>query len=74
MPIYEFECKKCRSRFDYLVRASQDGISCPKCKSKNLRRLISSFAFNSKDSQGNITASSSGCSGCLRPHCSTCSR
>jgi len=72
MPIYEFECKKCGLRFDYLVRASQEEIPCPKCKSKNLRRLISSFAFSSKDAQGNITTSSSGCSSCTSRNCSGC--
>jgi putative FmdB family regulatory protein len=73
MPIYEYECLKCNARFEYLVRGSQEEVICPECGKKELRRLISAFAFNSKDSKGNVTSSSAGCSSCSGGNCSTCS-
>ncbi|MDD4893955.1 MAG: zinc ribbon domain-containing protein [Candidatus Omnitrophica bacterium] len=74
MPIYEYDCLSCNSKFDYLVRSSADVVICPHCNSSNLRRRISAFAFSSKDKQGNVTASSSGCGGCTSHNCSSCSR
>ncbi|MDP2938266.1 MAG: zinc ribbon domain-containing protein [Candidatus Omnitrophota bacterium] len=74
MPIYEYDCLKCNLKFDYLVRSSNYAIVCPHCNSKDLRRLVSSFSFSSKDKQGNITSSSSGCSSCATHNCSTCFR
>ncbi|PIP20008.1 MAG: FmdB family transcriptional regulator [Candidatus Omnitrophica bacterium CG23_combo_of_CG06-09_8_20_14_all_40_11] len=74
MPIYEYACLNCNLKFDYLVRSSSDSIVCPRCNSKDLRRLVSNFAFSSKESQGNITSSSSGCGSCVSHNCSTCFR
>jgi len=41
MPIYEFECEKCRLRFELKRRFSEDGGDfCPQCGSE-LRRIFS---------------------------------
>ncbi len=74
MPIYEFECLDCGSKFDYLVRSQTEAVHCPRCKLRNLKRLISSFSFNPKDAGGKIASSSSGCSGCASHNCSSCGR
>ena len=49
MPIYEYRCNDCGNNFSRLQRvgAGSDGIQCPKCKSENLERLLSSFASTS---------------------------
>ncbi|MFH1397654.1 MAG: zinc ribbon domain-containing protein [Candidatus Omnitrophota bacterium] len=73
MPIYEYECNKCNAKFEYLIRSSSEEVVCLKCGKKDLRRLVSAFAFNSKDSKSNVTSSSSGCVGCSSNNCSTCS-
>lgn len=73
MPIYEYDCLKCKLKFDYLVRSSSEDINCPHCGSHDLKRLVSAFAFASKDKQGNITSSSSGCGSCSSHNCSSCS-
>lgn len=72
MPVYEYICQKCQLKFDYLVRSSQDEIVCPRCNRKDLKRLISTFSFSSKDAGGNTTGSSGGCGGCASHNCSTC--
>ena len=43
MPIYEYECRGCKHRFEALVRGS-DIPACPSCQSNELERLLSMFA------------------------------
>jgi len=43
MPIYEYECRDCRQRFEYLLRGD-DVPTCPACASKNLQKQISAPA------------------------------
>ena len=40
MPIYEFECSKCGTRFEELVRAGEPA-PCPECKSSEVERRFS---------------------------------
>ncbi|HXH84794.1 MAG TPA: zinc ribbon domain-containing protein [Candidatus Tectomicrobia bacterium] len=46
MPIYEYECGGCRRRVSLLVRslAAAAAVSCPRCGSTDLTRLMSRFA------------------------------
>ncbi len=46
MPVYEYLCKECNSRFDTLMRLSSAStqVACSSCSSPNVRRLMSSFA------------------------------
>ena len=46
MPIYEFLCQKCDHNFSIVMTISEyetKKIICPKCKSKKVKRQISSF-------------------------------
>lgn len=52
MPIFEFECRDCGNGFEELTRG-QEKICCPHCKSRNLSKLISSFATNENDRKCN---------------------
>lgn len=76
MPIYEFFCNKCGVKFDYLVRGGGDSISCPACHGRDLKKLISGFAFHSKgnDAFPGTGQASSSCGGCSGGNCSCCSR
>jgi len=55
MPIYEYECRACRARFEHFIRPSNppDPVtpSCPSCQSQDLERLLSMFAVNSEGTQ-----------------------
>jgi putative FmdB family regulatory protein len=46
MPIYEYLCDKCEHEFEAEQRITDDPIrSCPKCRSRKVRRLISQTSF-----------------------------
>ncbi len=46
MPLYEFYCADCRSKFEVLTsyEASQAGMVCASCHGQNVRKLLSVFA------------------------------
>ncbi len=46
MPMYEFECHKCKKKFSLVLSLSEyekKKPSCPKCGSKQVEQLIQSF-------------------------------
>ena len=43
MPIYEYVCQDCKEQFELLVR-TDERAACPRCASKKLTRLFSTFA------------------------------
>ena len=46
MPIYEYYCSDCRSKFEVLTsyEASQGAMICANCQGTNVRKLLSVFA------------------------------
>jgi putative FmdB family regulatory protein len=46
MPIYEYNCRKCQSKFEKLVKnaANADDVVCPSCGSKDTAKALSVFA------------------------------
>ena len=47
MPIYEFKCTQCEEFFEVIVMGSGDDkeIDCPKCKSKEFQRVVSTTNY-----------------------------
>ena len=45
MPIYEYICRKCGTRFEKLQSIREDGsnVKCPECNTMEPERVISSF-------------------------------
>ena len=43
MPLFEYECRGCHNKFEYLTRGDQTP-SCPACKGEDLQKLLSVFA------------------------------
>ena len=68
MPLYEFACESCDSRFERLLsfQSASDGVACPACGRGEARRLISTFAALSKSGAGETRSIAGG--GCA---CST---
>lgn len=51
MPVYEYTCQSCESRFEQLHRSmSETGgkVACPKCKSTKTARALSVFAVGAE--------------------------
>ena len=50
MPIYEFYCSDCRSKFEVLTsyEASQQSMICEKCHGAHTRKLLSLVAKRSR--------------------------
>lgn len=46
MPIYEYQCQKCRRAFSFLVRnsAHHSSPSCPQCRHAKMTRVLSRFS------------------------------
>jgi putative FmdB family regulatory protein len=46
MPIYDYGCEKCGNEFEVEQRITDDPIrTCPKCRSRKVKRLISRTSF-----------------------------
>ena len=43
MPIYEYQCEDCGSKFEKLVR-NGDAIECPSCGKDHLKMELSTFS------------------------------
>ena len=65
MPIFEYKCSDCDTKFEVLHKSSvnQNDVSCPKCNSNKSKKLFSSFSstFN--------TSSDSSSGECLTGQC-----
>jgi putative FmdB family regulatory protein len=78
MPLYEYYCANCTTRFEALRAMSQSNapITCPRCADANAQRVVSTFAAISKSDGGGsrLVAGSQGggCGSCSGGHCATC--
>ncbi len=73
MPLYEYICQECKTRFDALRPMAQADapIACPECGSNNTSRAISLFA--AIGSEGVIAGGGSSCGSCTPSGaCATC--
>lgn len=52
MPVYEFECARCGTRFEELVPSGVDAIACAACGAERTRRLLSSVSPPSRQPRG----------------------
>jgi putative FmdB family regulatory protein len=45
MPIYEYECRSCKEKFEVIQKMSDgnEGLHCPKCETDKPERLLSAF-------------------------------
>jgi putative FmdB family regulatory protein len=44
MPIYEYKCEDCGTKFEKLVRGSSTAVACPSCGQDHLQQEYSTFA------------------------------
>ncbi|MGD8540356.1 MAG: zinc ribbon domain-containing protein [Candidatus Aminicenantes bacterium] len=71
MPIYEFSCNACGCSFETLTSiGGEKKVTCVKCGSKDIQKLISSFGIGGGGSR--MKSSSSSCDSCTATSCATC--
>jgi putative FmdB family regulatory protein len=46
MPLYEYECRVCKEKFEILQSIRDDGskLQCPKCQADKPKRILSLFS------------------------------
>ncbi len=46
MPVFEYKCVKCETKFEVYHKSTvnQEEVACPKCSSKENKKLFSTFA------------------------------
>jgi putative FmdB family regulatory protein len=65
MPLYEYACRSCGHRFEFLTRAGSVP-SCPACTSAELEKQLSVFAVN-KPGGASFDAAGEACGTCGDP-------
>jgi putative FmdB family regulatory protein len=72
MPVYEYVCLDCKTRFDALRPMAQADapIACEACGGDHSARTLSVF-FASSDGR-TVAGASSGCGHCAGGHCASC--
>ena len=63
MPIYEFQCNDCNTVFEVLVTstAKTEEILCSRCKSKHVKKLLSSSGFKLASNVSSAIPGGHGC-------------
>lgn len=65
MPIFEFVCKDCEQAFEELIFGfNTDGVICPSCQSKQVRKKMSTFASKSGSDGASLSYGSSSAASC----------
>lgn len=74
MPVYEYYCTDCRTKFEVLRPMSKADapIACKKCQGKHTSRILSVFAAHSEGKAISGVGGGSGCATCGGGSCSTC--
>ncbi len=70
MPMYEYECRSCKARFEHLVFDRTAEVVCRKCGGGDVAQLLSTFAVGSESTKSEPQASP--CAGCQGMQGGTC--
>ena len=62
MPVYEYRCSDCNSKFDMFHKSTvnQEEVVCPKCGSVNNKKLLSTFSASFGSSSSDYSSCSDG--------------
>ncbi|MFC2158758.1 zinc ribbon domain-containing protein [Acidobacteriota bacterium] len=74
MPIYNYKCSKCQSRFELLVGVTADSneLKCTECGSTDIEKQLSTFSVgSSSQSQPDCASGSCPTSPCATGTCPT---
>jgi putative FmdB family regulatory protein len=73
MPLYEYVCRDCHTRFDALrsIKDADAPIDCENCQSEHTSRKLSVF-FAHSEGRTVTQTSSAGCASCAGGSCASC--
>jgi putative FmdB family regulatory protein len=69
MPIYEYTCESCQTRFDRLIKSmtKAEPVHCPKCGSPKTARALSVFAVGAESAKSPASPEPGLCGRCGGP-------
>jgi putative FmdB family regulatory protein len=58
MPIYEYECNKCKKKYELVLMSVKEKAEpqCPKCQSKDARKLVSRVRYASGPAEDGLAS------------------
>jgi putative FmdB family regulatory protein len=58
MPIYEYECNKCKKKYELVLMSVKEKAepACPKCKSPDARKLVSRVRYASGPAEDGLAS------------------
>ncbi|MFO7444818.1 MAG: zinc ribbon domain-containing protein [Ignavibacteriaceae bacterium] len=73
MPLFEYKCKNCDTKYEVLHKSAvkQEEVACPKCHSTESKKLFSAFSA-SIDNSGGYSGSSCATGNCEIPASGGC--
>lgn len=73
MPVFEYKCSRCNTKFEVLHKSSlnQEEVFCPNCNSKESKKLFSAFSA-SIDNSSSYSGSSCESGNCAVPYTGGC--
>jgi len=63
MPIFEYLCEDCGTKFEKLLRRVDDATECPKCGEKHLSAQYSTFSAHANGAPKDVAPMPSCCGG-----------
>jgi len=66
MPIFEYSCVDCGTKFEKLVRRSGEEVACPSCGQNHLKTELSTFAAHAHNG-GKQSSEAPRCGGGMCP-------
>jgi putative FmdB family regulatory protein len=73
MPIFEYRCQDCGTRFEKLIRGESTEVLCPGCGKERVEKQLSTFAAHS-GSASTPAPMPGGCASGMCPHPNLCGR
>jgi putative FmdB family regulatory protein len=64
MPIYEYICEDCGSRYERIVLSQAPALSCPKCASSRGVQQLSVFSARTKSNGSSATSDAAPAGSC----------
>ena len=69
MPLYEYLCRACATKFEAYVRVFAEPVCCPACQADAVEKQLSTFAMSFPGGSASGSSAVGGGCGCGRGGC-----